>query len=62
MGGIVNFYHGGMASGLLNFAFWSTTMLSSLLLAIYICKIDASFHPDTLWRLVRKYIQDEIHA
>ena len=52
VGGIVNLYHGGLASGLLHFTFWSTTMLSSLLLTVYLCKIDATFDPSTLWRLV----------
>jgi hypothetical protein len=52
VGGIVNFYHGGLGRGLFNFAFWSTTMLSALVMAIYLGRIDATINPTTLWRMV----------
>ena len=39
LGGIINAFWGGLAAGLLTFLFWSTLVLSGLLVLLHICNI-----------------------
>ena len=39
LGGIINFFKGGIAAGFLSFVFWTTLMISGLVVVLNICKV-----------------------
>ena len=39
LGGIINFFKGGIAAGFLSFVFWTTLIVSGLIVVLNICKV-----------------------